>query len=131
MMPLGVLGGAMILITLSIQFGVTRMGVSLKKLAPDFNRLNPASRLKELPKQNLPSLLQAVIMIPAFGGAVYYLVADNLGDFLTLPLRSVPDGMTLVAKSIQTLLWKASLVFIMFGAWTCSGRSGAIRTTSK
>jgi len=106
----------MIAITLAIQFGVTRMGVSLKKLAPDVNRLNPASRLKELPKQNLPSLLQAVIMIPAFGVAVYYLVFDNLGAFLSLPLRSVPDGIAVVAGSIQTLLWKASLVFIVFGA---------------
>jgi len=114
--PLGMLGAAMVGITLAIQFGVTRMGLSLKKLAPDFNRLNPASRLKELPKQNLPSLMQACIMIPAFGGAVYYLVSDNLGSFLTLPLRSVPDGLTLVAGSIQTLLWKAALVFMVFGA---------------
>ncbi len=116
MIPLGLLGGVMIAITLAIQFGVTRMGVSLKKLAPDVNRLNPSSRLKELPKQNLPSLLQAVIMIPAFGVAVYYLVFDNLGAFLSLPLRSVPDGIAVVAGSIQTLLWKASLVFIVFGA---------------
>jgi flagellar biosynthetic protein FlhB len=116
MIPLGMLGTTMIAITLAIQFGVTRMGLSLKKLTPDFNRLNPGSRLKELPKQNLPSLLQAVIMIPAFGSAVYYLVAGDLGGFLSLPLRSVPDGMTLVAGSIQTLLWKASLVFIVFGA---------------
>jgi flagellar biosynthetic protein FlhB len=98
MIPLGLLGGVMIAITLAIQFGVTRMGVSLKKLAPDVNRLNPSSRLKELPKQNLPSLLQAVIMIPAFGVAVYYLVFDNLGAFLSLPLRSVPDGIAVVAE---------------------------------
>jgi flagellar biosynthesis protein FlhB len=116
MIPLGMLGAVMITITLAIQFGVTHMGVSLKKLAPDFNRLNPASRLKELPKQNLPSLLQAVIMIPTFAYAVYHLVASDLGGFLSLPLRSVPDGMTLVAGSIQALLWKASLVFIVFGA---------------
>jgi len=116
MLPLLLLGGTMISITLAIQFGVTRMGISMKKVAPDFNRLNPAARLKELPRQNLPNLLQAVIMIPAFGGAVYYLVSGNLGEFLSLPLRSVPDGVTMVAGSIQTLLWKASLVFILFGA---------------
>src|SRR5580700_9433217 len=57
MIPLGILGSAMIVITLAIQFGVTRMGLSMKKLTPDFGRLNPASRLKELPKQNLPSLM--------------------------------------------------------------------------
>jgi flagellar biosynthetic protein FlhB len=116
LIPLGALGATMIAITLAIQFGVTRMGVSLKKLAPDIKRLSPASRLKELPRQNLPSLLQAAIMIPAFGLAVYYLVADNFQSYLSLPLRSVPDGASLVGGSIQTLLWKASLVFIVFGA---------------
>ena len=54
LIPLATLGGVMIGITLAIQLGVTRMGVSLKKLTPDFKRLNPLSRLRELPKQNLP-----------------------------------------------------------------------------
>lgn len=116
LIPLATLGATMIAITLSIQFGVTRMGLSVKKLAPDINRLNPLSRLRELPKQNLPSLVQAVIMIPAFGAAVYYLVADNFASYLSLPLRSVTDGAALVAASIQALLWKASLVFIIFGS---------------
>ena len=92
------------------------MGVSLKKLAPNFQRLNPLSKLRELPKQNLPSLLQAVIMIPVFGAAVYFLVKDDFQNYLSLPLRSVPAGAAYVASSIQALLWKASLVFVAFGA---------------
>jgi len=116
LIPLSILGATMIAITLAIQLGVTRLGVSLKKLTPDINRLNPLARLRELPKQNLPSLLQAAIMIPVFGAAVYYLVADNFQSYLTLPLRSVPDGAVMVGQSIQALLWKASLVFIVFGA---------------
>jgi flagellar biosynthetic protein FlhB len=116
LIPLGTLGATMIGITIAIQLGVTRMGLSLKKLTPDFQRMNPLSRLKELPKQNLPSLVQAAIMIPAFGLAVYYLVADNFESYLSLPLRSVQDGVVLVAGSIQALLWKASLVFIVFGS---------------
>jgi len=116
LMPLAVLGAVMIGITLAIQLGVTKLGVSLKKLAPDLKRLSPGSRLKQLPKENLPSLLQAAIMIPVFGSAVYYLVTDNFQTYLTLPLRSVTDGAAQVAGSIQTLLWKASFVFIIFGA---------------
>jgi flagellar biosynthetic protein FlhB len=115
-LPLAVLGGVLMLVTLAAQFMVTKLGVSLKKLAPDINRLNPLSRLRELPKQNLPSLVQAAIMIPVFGAAIYYLVADNFQSYLSLPLRSVPDGASLVAGSIQTLLWKASFVFIVFGS---------------
>jgi flagellar biosynthesis protein FlhB len=116
LIPLGILGVIMAGITIAIQLGVTRFGVSMKKLAPDIKRLNPMSRLKELPKQNIPSLLQAAIMIPVFGTAVYFLVADDFQSYLTLPLRSVPSGALHVAGSIQALLWKASLVFITFGS---------------
>jgi flagellar biosynthetic protein FlhB len=116
MIPLALLGVVLIAITIGVQLGVTRMGVSLKKLAPDFQRLNPLSKLRQLPKQNLPSLLQAVIMVPVFGAAVYFLVKDDFQNYLLLPLRSVPAGAAYVASSIQALLWKASLVFVVFGA---------------
>ena len=114
--PVAILGAALIAITLAVQLGVTRMGVSLKKLAPNIERLNPLTKLRELPKQNLPSLLQAVVMIPVFGAAVYFLVTDDFQSYLSLPLRSVPSGAAQAAASIQTLLWKASFVFVVFGA---------------
>ena len=115
-MPLAVLGGVLIGVTLAAQFMVTRLGVSLKKLAPDFQRLNPANRLRELPRQNIPALLQAVVMLPVFGAAVYFLVRDDFQAFLSLPLKSVTAGAAQVGASIQTLLWKASFVFLVFGA---------------
>jgi flagellar biosynthetic protein FlhB len=116
LVPLACLGAALIAITLAVQLGVTRLGVSLKKLAPDIKRLNPLSKLRELPKQNVPSLLQAVVMIPVFGSAVYFLVKDDFQNFLSLPLRSVTAGAVHVAASIQALLWKAAFVFVVFGA---------------
>ena len=115
-MPLAVLGCVLIGVTLAAQFMVTRLGVSLKKLAPDFQRLNPANRLRELPRQNIPALLQAVVMLPVFGAAVYYLVRDDFEAFLSLPLKSVSAGAAQVGASIQTLLWKAAFVFMAFGA---------------
>ena len=116
MMPLGVLGGVLIAITLAVQLGVTRLGISVKKLAPDLKRLNPLSRLRELPKQNLPSFLQAVVMIPVFGSVVYFLVTDDFQKYLSLPLQSVASGALQVGGSIEKLLWKASFLFVVFGA---------------
>ncbi len=116
LIPLATLGGVLIAITIAIQLGVTRFGISLKKLAPDFKRLSPLARLRELPKRNLPALAQALVMIPAFGAAVYYLVRDNLEVWLSLPLKSLSLGATQVASSIEALLWKATLVFLIFGA---------------
>src|SRR5580704_10648638 len=51
--------GVLLAVTLGMQMAVTQLGISLKKLAPDLKRLNPMSRLRELPKQNLPALLRA------------------------------------------------------------------------
>ena len=115
-MPLAVLGCVLIGVTLAAQFMVTRLGVSLKKLAPDPKRLNPATRLRELPRQNIPALLQALVMLPVFGSAVYFLVRDDFQGFLSLPLKSVTAGAAQVGASIQTLLWKAAFVFMAFGA---------------
>jgi flagellar biosynthesis protein FlhB len=114
--PLAILGGALVAITLAVQLGITRLGVSLKKLSPDPKRLNPLSRLRELPKQNVPALLQACIMIPAFGAAVYFLVNDSFESYMALPLQSILAGAAQVASSVQALLWKASFVFVVFGA---------------
>jgi len=116
LLPLATLGGVLISITVAVQLGVTKLGVSMKKLGPDMNRLNPMNKLKELPKQNMANLLQAVIMIPAFGGAVYFLVKDDFANYLLLPLKSISTGAMQVAGSIQALLWKASFVFVVFGA---------------
>ena|SRR5271157_1269951 len=116
LIPLATLGGVLIAITVAVQLGVTRLGVSLQKLAPDIKRLNPLAKLRELPKQNVPALLQAAVMIPVFGAAVYFLVADDFAVYLALPLRSVPSGANHVAGAIQALLWKASFVFVVFGA---------------
>ena len=116
LIPLAALGGVILAITLAVQLAVTQLGVSLKKLTPDIKRLSPLSRLRELPKQNMSAVLQALIMIPVFSAAVYYLVADNFESYLSLPLRSVPDGAVQVASSIQALLWKASFLFVVFGA---------------
>jgi flagellar biosynthesis protein FlhB len=115
MIPIGMMGAVMIGITIAVQLVVTGFGISMKKLTPDLKRLNPIARLRQLPGQNLPALVQAAIMIPVFGAAVYYLVADNLMSFLSLPLTGLVSGVSLVASSIETLLWKASGLFLVFG----------------
>ena len=116
LVPIGVMGAILTAITLAVQLGVTRLGVSLKKLAPDAKRLNPLTRLRELPKQNATSLVQAVIMIPVFGFSVYALVRDNFESYMVLPLQSVSQGSVRLGSSVQALLWKASFVFVIFGA---------------
>lgn len=114
--PLACLGGILMAVTVAVQLIVTGLGVSLKKLTPDAKRLNPFNRIRELPKQNLPALLQAIIMIPVFGAAVYLLVRDDFENYLSLPLKNIPLSAAHLGSSLQALLWKASALFVVFGA---------------
>jgi flagellar biosynthetic protein FlhB len=115
MIPVGMLGAVMMGITIAVQLVVTGFGFSFKKLTPDLKRLDPLARLRQLARQNGPALIQAAIMIPVFGAAVYFVVADNLMSFLALPLTGLVSGVSLVGRSIEGLLWKASGLFLVFG----------------
>lgn len=113
--PLLILGAVLMVVTLAAQLLVTRMGLSLKKLSPDVSRLNFMNRIRELPRQNVPAFLQALIMLPVFGAAVYFLVKDNFDALLSLPLRSAVAGAAEVGGTLESLLWKASFLFLIFG----------------
>ena len=115
LIPIGFMGGLLILLAIAIQLFVTGFGISLKKMAPDLQRLNPLTRMRQLPRQNLAAALQALIMLPVFGMAVYYMVADNVEAYLTLPLKNLATGTTQVFQSLESLLWKASFLFVIFG----------------
>jgi flagellar biosynthesis protein FlhB len=105
----------MIAITIAVQLVVTGFGISLKKLTPDFKRLNPIERLRQIPRQNLPATLQAAIMIPVFAAAVYFAVTENLAGFLSMPIANLRSGILQIGTSVDSLLWKAGGLFFVFG----------------
>ncbi len=114
-MPLVILGAILMAVTFAMQLLATRFGFSLKKLSPDFKRMNPMTKLRELPKQNIPALVQALLLLPVFGGAVYWIVKDRVDEYFLLPLGSVEGGAAVIGASLKNLLWKGAGVFIVFG----------------
>src|SRR5262249_18218684 len=86
LLPLGRAGLATVAAALFLRLATTRFGISLKRLSPDLARLNPLSRLRELPGQNLAAVMQAAVLLPLFGWAVYAITRDKLDLFLCLPL---------------------------------------------
>ncbi len=113
--PLAMFGAVLILLTLALQLAATRLGVSLKLLAPDLKRLSPMSKLKQIPRQNIPALLQAMLLLPIFGYAVYVIAQSNMAVFLALPFQGVEAAARTVALSVEELLWKAAGAFVLFG----------------
>lgn len=114
-LPLAPLAGILLGITLGTQFMVTGFGLSAKGLLPDLNRLNPASKFKQLRRQNVPSFFQALVLIPVFGYAVYVIVRAHLIDFYNMPAQSLLASIHVITGSLQNLLWKAAGAFMVFG----------------
>ncbi len=115
-LPIALGGLSLVVVTLAIRLGTTRFGFSLKKLAPDLQRLSPLAKLRQLPQQNLPALFQAVLMLPLFLGAVYLITRERLETILLLPAQSVESGFRFLGTSLMDLFWRASGVFLVFGS---------------
>lgn len=115
LVPLLLGGAGLMVLVLGAQLAATRLGVSLKKLAPDIKRLNPMSKVKNLPGQNLPVLVQAMILLPLVAAVVYFEVTENLGSFMQLPWMGPQPAMLRIGSTVETLLWRAAGLFLMVG----------------
>ncbi len=115
LLPL-VLGGMglMFLVTMA-QLATTKLGISGQKLAPDIKRLNPMSRIKSLPGQNLPVFVQALVLLPLVAAVVYFELAENIGALLELSWMGPQTAMLRIGATIETLLWRAAGLFLLVG----------------
>ncbi len=112
---LALLGAVLVGAGLAAQFMVTRFGFSLSTLTPDFSRLNALNKLRQMPRQNLPALGQAVLILPICGYAVYLIVRERIDSLMVLPLEGVPAGARMIGEAVLTLLWRAAALFTIFG----------------
>lgn len=115
LLPLLMAGACLMLITFGAQLGTTQFGISLEKLAPDFNRFNMVKRIRDVPKQGFSALTQTLLLLPVLGYAVYRIVSGSLASFLALPFVPIQPAVEVVAASYRSLLWKASAVLLLIG----------------
>jgi len=113
--PLLWMGCCLMAISLAGQLASTRLGFSLQKLAPDPKRLSPLQKIKNLPSQNGASFVQALFFVPLMALAVYTIAKQNLAMDAGLARASLLPALQAVAISVKALLWKAALLFALFG----------------
>ena len=109
-------GLALTSMVVGIQLLKTGFGFSTGKLQPDLTRLNPVSRLGQLPWQNLTSLLQSIILLPIFLWILYAIVVTHWDEFLLLPRMAVESATLRISTILSSLLWKAAGVLLALGA---------------
>lgn len=114
--PLAMLGVVLLAITILIQLFTTNFGLSVARLAPNFNRLNPVSRLKEIPFNNAANFLQSVVMIPVMFWLTWSLVRDRMPEILRLAMLPASSAAVTTGVLIRDGLRKASLALVVLGA---------------
>jgi flagellar biosynthetic protein FlhB len=114
--PLAILGGILLALTIFFQLASNGMGLSFSRLAPNFDRLNPANKLKEVPAANIAHFFQAVVMMPVMFWLTWTLVRDRLPELLRLPLMPVASGALAAGGLINAALRRASFVLVALGA---------------
>jgi len=113
--PLSVIGGLTVLLTLGIHLMVTKMGFSLKKFTPNFGNFNPIGKLKGMAFKGPMAVAQASVMLVLFSLVILSIARQNADLLLTLPFMSLDTGLLKVGGSIKDLLWKAAGAFLIFG----------------
>jgi len=108
-------GAALVGVVIAVQLASTRFGFAAAKLLPDFKRLSPAAKLKNLPAQNIPVLLQALVLLPVVALVVYYEVKENFARFLMLPWMNAAGGIATLGVVLKALLWRAAGLFLFMG----------------
>ena len=109
--------GAIITVaSVAMHLAVTRFGFSAKKLMPDFQRFNPVDKIKNIPSQGFPAVVQALVMLVVFSIVLYSLARNHLELFFFLPLTRPEAGIREIAAALMTLMWRAVALFIVFGA---------------
>ncbi len=114
--PLLVGGAAVFAAGLGAQAAITGMGFAGSKLAPDFTRLNPLSRLKGLLPQNGLAAAQAIALLAVFGALLWTHFEAWLPAILRMPAQPVPAALGLSAQFMEELLRQAILIFALWGA---------------
>ena len=112
---LALAGVAIVAVVVLGQMLVTSFGFSVEKLTPNFNKLNPFSKIKNMASANMITFSQAVLLIPLFLYLIFRISWQNLELYLSLPHISIPSALALSGSLIESLLWKAATAFIILG----------------
>ncbi len=113
--PLLWMGICLVGVALTAQLGSTRLGISLEKLAPDLKRLSPLQKIRNVPRQNAVSFMQALLFLPLMALAVYTIARANLAAYAGLARVGIWPAVVVIGGSLKDLLWKAAFLFLVIG----------------
>ncbi len=113
--PVWVSGLGLVFVALAAQMATTQFGFATANLAPQLNRLNPMSRLKEYPAQAARQFGQALLVLALAGLALYLVALHKYPLMLSWGRGGVASGLSGFAATAGDLLQKGAYVFALLG----------------
>jgi flagellar biosynthetic protein FlhB len=114
--PLLACGALLTAAALAAQLGMTGFGFAGKQLGPQFNRLNPLNRLKQMPAQNLQSALQGIVLVAIFGAVIAWKMPGWLALAIRLPRQALDESLAAAGAEVALVLKYAAFLFLAFGS---------------
>lgn len=116
LLPLWLASVLLAVLAVAAQTMASEFGFATANLAPNFARLNPAGRLKDLPGNGLRQAGLAVILLGVFAFLGNSLLQGNALAYLALGRTSLAPAFAHLAGRLGDLLEKAAQVFLVLGA---------------
>lgn len=108
-------GALVIAFALLLQLVTTGFGFSIKQLLPRFDKLNPAPRLRQMPKQNLFSVVKAMFLLPVILAVLYAEIWPRLPQLANLASAPLWTGLAQTGTLVSSLFWRLSLALVTLG----------------
>ncbi|MGC2659042.1 MAG: EscU/YscU/HrcU family type III secretion system export apparatus switch protein [Bryobacteraceae bacterium] len=98
---------------LFVHLASTGFSFAGKQVLPDPTRINPGSRLKQMPQQNWSALIKSALLLPIIAAIVYAEVSYRLPELANLELTSLGTGLIKAREMMVHLLWRISLALLV------------------
>ncbi|MDR0444671.1 MAG: type III secretion system export apparatus subunit SctU [Puniceicoccales bacterium] len=111
------IGGVVVLLALVVNFAQVGVLFTTKPLLPDINRINPASKLKQIfSKKNLFELGKSIIKILSLSTLIFLVIKNVIHDLLLLPRAGIKGVLELLPAVLKRFSNNVILVYIIFAA---------------
>jgi flagellar biosynthesis protein FlhB len=108
-------GAVLIGLSLLSHLAQTGFAIAPQRLVPDVNRLNPMSRVRDMPGENLSQTFRALLLLPAAAWVFWYVLDTRLEGFMRLPGQGIQAGAATVGGALLELLWQAAAALLVLG----------------
>ncbi len=126
LLPIVTSGAVVLVVTTGTHLAITKMGFSLERLTPKFERFNPMAKLRELPQQNLKSVIEAALLLAVLFVAIYSFFRSYAELLMRLPFESVQRAPRRLAVRSKTCCGKQRLSSSSSAPSICSVNTGSI-----